>query len=512
MANAKTIPRDASWRVSLNLQLFRGFTIHLMPDWTAHEVVTMSTQSADLLRDELKTWEKNFRADHGRKPGRDDIKSDASIAAKYKIFNGPNGRSKPVPVQSEAAVVATTPRKASRRFMSSVQPLSERPTNTTHSTPQKAVPAYKSLAAIALSPVREDETTPAQIKCLLGPTPQRDGQVLGIFDMLESGTPTKGGAYAAASNDTLVAATPSKSIKSSASLDALSRTPQSSGTRRFLDKFAGTPLKRKRDALDVGTPGTSKRAFSTPAFLRRSFPLAQIEEDQEELPAMLPPLPPRRSLARSLSSIIRDMKKSEDKRMEDDWDVLNELEAEDRGEVRRPARPEVLVDDSQEMPLGPDQGPEESEDDFDPAAHGALGPNGLPRKVWKKKGLKRTTKAHKFKPVLRKPGKAAELEDVAEEEVVTETQQTGAVPPAVDGDADYTDNDEAPDIATMSAKPAQAKPSKAAATDALQHDGPVKKAAKKVSASANANFRKLKIKNKNSKANGRGGGGRFGRR
>ncbi|OQO01139.1 hypothetical protein B0A48_13382 [Cryoendolithus antarcticus] len=477
----------------------------------------MSTQSADLLRDELKTWEKKFRADHGRKPGRDDIKSDASIAAKYKIFNGLNGRSKPVPVQSEAAIVATTPRKASRRSMSSVQPLSERPTNTTHSTPQKAVPAYKSLAAIALSPVREDETTPAHIKCLLGPTPQRDGQVLGIFDMLESGTPTKGSAYAAASNDTLVAATPSKSIKSIASLDALSRTPQSSGTRRFLDKFAGTPLKRKRDALDVGTPGTSKRAFSTPAFLRRSFPLAQIEEDQEELPAMLPPLPPRRSLARSLSSIIRDMKKSEDKRMEDDWDVLNELEEEDRGGVRRPARPEVLVDDSQEMPLGPDQGPEESEDDFDPAAHGALGPNGLPRKVWKKKGLKRTTKAHKFKPVLRKPGKAAELEDVPEEEAIAETQQSDAVRTAasgnaVDGDAEYTDNDELPDIATVSAKPAQAKPSTAAQADAALSDGPVTKAAKKVSASANANFRKLKIKNKNSKANGRGGGGRFGRR
>nr|OQO17114.1 hypothetical protein B0A51_16208 [Rachicladosporium sp. CCFEE 5018] len=466
----------------------------------------MSAQSADLLRDELKTWEKNFRADHGRKPGRDDIKSDASIAAKYKIFNGLNGRSKPVQIQPETAVGAISPRKVSRHVSANVQPLGGRQSNTIHTTPRKAVPAYKTLAAIALSPVQEDQTTPAHIKCLLGPTPQRDGQVLGIFDMLEGNTPSKSGADAG--TDAIIAATPSKSIKSIASLDALSRTPQSSGTRRFLDRFAGTPLKRKRDTLDVGTPGTSKRAFSTPAFLRRSFPLAQIEEDHEDLPAMLPPLPPRRSLARSLSSIIRDMKKSEDKRMEDDWDVLNELEAEDRGEVRRP---EVLVDDSQEMPLGPDQGPEESEDEFDPAAHGALGPNGLPRKVWKKKGLKRTTKAHKFKPVLRKPGKAAELEDVAEEEVVAETQQIGAAPAAVDGDADYTDNDELPDPATISSKPAHPKSSGAAAVTAPQ-DGAVKKAAKKVSASANANFRKLKIKNKNSKANGRGGGGRFGRR
>ncbi|OQO04437.1 hypothetical protein B0A48_09359 [Cryoendolithus antarcticus] len=455
----------------------------------------MSVQAANALRDELKTWEKNFRADHGRKPGRDDIKNDESIAAKYKIFNGLNGRSKPVHIQPEAPVGATPPRRATRRSIPNVQPLGEWPTNSSRGTPQKAVPAHKTLAAIALSPVNEDQATPAHIKCLLGPTPQRDGQVLGIFDMLESGTPSKGTADAAAFNGTLVAATPSKSVKSIASLDALSRTPQSSGTRRFLDRFAGTPLKRKRDTLDVGTPGTSKRAFSTPAFLRRSFPLAQIEEDHEELPAMLPPLPPRRSLARSLSSIIRDMKKSEDKRMEDEWDVLDELEAAARGEERRPARPEVM-----------------SDDEFDPAAHGALGPNGLPRKVWKKKGLKRTTKAHKFKPVLRKPRKAAELEDVLEEEVVSETRQTGAVPGVVDGDADYTDNDELPDIATMSAKPPQAKASTAAVADAAPPDGPVSKVAKKVSASANANFHKLKIKNKNSKANGRGGGKRFGKR
>jgi len=41
-----------------------------------------------------------------------------------------------------------------------------------------------------------------------------------------------------------------------------------------------------------------------------------------------------------------------------------------------------------------------------------------------------------------------------------------------------------------------------------KEDGPVKKAAKKISATAHANFKKLKIKNQNSKAGGR----RFGRR
>ena len=44
---------------------------------------------------------------------------------------------------------------------------------------------------------------------------------------------------------------------------------------------------------------------------------------------------------------------------------------------------------------------------------------------------------------------------------------------------------------------------------ATKHEGTIKKAARKVSASAHANYRRLKIKSKNSKGQGKG---RFGRR
>lgn len=47
----------------------------------------MATESS-ILRDELKSWENQFKLDNdGRKPSREDIKSNPAIAAKYKRFN-----------------------------------------------------------------------------------------------------------------------------------------------------------------------------------------------------------------------------------------------------------------------------------------------------------------------------------------------------------------------------------------------------------------------------------------
>lgn len=190
------------------------------------------------------------------------------------------------------------------------------------------------------------------------------------------------------------------------------------------------------------------------------------------------------------------------------------------------------------MPLGPDRGIEESEDDeAEP-----LGRDGQPRKPWKKKGLKRQTRRVNMRPVLHAPRKAAELEAVQEEdedegaggdEVVLETQLDGA--PARrqnhdDGSGDETeyydedsgDENEPPasPSATRKAKPranpiAEKKPADKGAAKGKEKEkekpteNVLKKAGKKVAATAHANFRRLNIKNKNSKAKGRG---RFGRR
>lgn len=309
--------------------------------------------------------------------------------------------------------------------------------------------------------------------------------MLGIFDMLPNGTPSKRSPSPSEEHGDAVHATPSKN--STRAIDsALSRTPQSSSKRYFLDSFITTPGKRKREDDEIGTPSSSKKLFATPSFLRRvSHPMAPIEEDDSH--AMLPPRR-MKPLSRSFSSIIQELKNQEDERMEDDWDVLNELEGGDdnTAAAKKQAEP-VQVSDSQlvVMPLGPDRAPGESESEEEVA----LGANGLPRKVYKKKGLKRQTRKTNIKPVLHKPKKAADLEEKAEsddEEVVGETQLDGTEGNTVE-DAQQENADK----------------------DAAKSMNPIKKVAQKVS----QNFRKMNIKShQTSKQKAAKSRGRFGKR
>jgi len=444
----------------------------------------MATESS-ILRDELKSWENQFKLDNdGRKPSRVDIKSNAEIAAKYKRFN-----SLRCPELVKQSV--ETPRKGSRKSDIPENALRERAPNAATTTPRGK--AFKTLdntnvQQVILSPVKEEEQpTPAFIRNGLGPTPQRDGHVLGIFDMLPNGTPSRRSPSPTGEHGDAVHATPSKG---SARLtdSAISRTPQSSSKRYFLDSFITTPGKRKREDDEHGTPSSSKKLYATPSFLRRiSMPMAPIDEDDDN--AMLPPRR-RKPISRSFSSLVQDLRNQEEERMDDEWDILNELEAEENGGLPPKKQAEqVQVADSQlvVMPLGPDRAPEsESEEEV------ALGNNGLPRKVYKKKGLKRQTRRANIKPVLNKPKKAADLEDKGgsddgenNDEAVAETQ--------VD-DQDTTTH------AEDAKGDGQGK-------DGDKSTNPVKRAAKKVS----QNFQKLKIRNQpqNSKAKGKG---RFGRR
>jgi hypothetical protein len=213
--------------------------------------------------------------------------------------------------------------------------------------------------------------------------------------------------------------------------------------------------------------------------------MAPIEEDDSN--AMLPPRR-MKPLSRSFSSIIQELKNQEEERMEDDWDVLNELEGGDDNTTaaKKHAEP-VQVSDSQlvVMPLGPDRAPGESESEEEVA----LGANGLPRKVYKKKGLKRQTRKTNIKPVLHKPKKAADLEGKAEsddEEVVGETQLDG------------TEDNPVEDIQQKDAN-----------KDAEKSLNPIKKVAQKVS----QNFRKMNIKShQTSKQKAAKSRGRFGKR
>ncbi|KAK5733032.1 hypothetical protein LTR17_010039 [Elasticomyces elasticus] len=462
------------------------------------------------LRVELKAWEHAFKSTHNRKASREDISNDASVREKYREYNRLQ-----YAIDNPQGAKSVTPRKPKH--------LRQR-VGKENLTPKKTWQKN----AVSLEVVKEDEQleleveqTPAFVKCGLGPTPQKDGLVLGIFDFASSTTPSKSDGTAAVP---LISCTPSKPAPldpTSSSKRGLSATPQSSSKRRMLDAFIGTPLskRRKLDNEVSETPSTSKGRYGTPQFLRRSFPLAPVDEEGDEVPAAAV-VPKKRGLVRSLSQIIQNLRKTEEKRMDDEWDILDSLEnpspATPKASASNNALPaKVLVEDSQlpedegvEMPLGPDQGEAGSSDEEDGKGEVVLGRDGKPRKAWKKKGLKRQTKRTNMRPVLHKAKKASDLETADDEaETVQETQ-------LVDGDADFVDGgeDDGEEGAALVKKKAKSKAIDDKAVEAVEEGGNTKKAKKKVAATANANFRALKIKNKNSKASGKGGGRKFGRR
>lgn len=89
--------------------------------------------------------------------------------------------------------------------------------------------------------------------------------------------------------------------------------------------------------------------------------------------------------------MIQAMKKDEEDQMDEEADIMREMEMEEAGISipKKPKVPQIQVEDSQAaMPLGPDRGFESEDEDEQPE----LGPDGKPRRVWKKKGLKRQTR------------------------------------------------------------------------------------------------------------------------
>jgi hypothetical protein len=236
-----------------------------------------------------------------------------------------------------------------------------------------------------------DELLSPQGPTTIGPTPQRDGIVLGLFDMLPVETPSKRRKILG-DVGLNVPQTPSRRLGDAASETSLEsrareeRTPLSAGKRFLLNQFV-TPKKRKLD--DEGTPSSTTRGLATPAFLRRNNVLSAIDEEDEATPRPAPWK--RRGMGRSLSAMIQAMRKDEDDKLDEEADIMRELEMEEDGiPAPRKARvPEVLVQDSQmAMPLGPDRGFDSEDSEEEPE----LGRDGKPRRVWKKKGLKRQTR------------------------------------------------------------------------------------------------------------------------
>jgi DNA replication regulator SLD2 len=443
-------------------------------------------------------------------------------AAKYKEYNKSRDILSGKPVQEPSLPPPKlpshrqTPRKRKHEDKPQIQ-ASKRLQLQIQKTPSRT-PIKGSLQPWEVDPYE----SPSMIRNLftpskkaIGPTPQKDGVVLGLFDMLqEHGTPSSRNVTTAISQDS-IQATPRK-VTTEISLKH-SRTPASAGKRYLLDSFATPAKNRILNGSGGKTPSSvSKLHFSTPSFLRRDSQraLQPLNENDEGGPELSPQMVrvPRKPLVRGLSSMLAGLRKLEEEAADEDLEALREMEAEESGLTKhllkgvaneggnsapRLMPPEILVEDSQNGLLGglDDEALLDSEPDEE------QGRDGQPLKVYKKKGQKRTTRKVTMKPTRSKPQPVPEdgQNDLADQDAdaVLETQidyeTTAAFGDVRNFDSDSQSEYTASEGGTRYRRPNQKKDKKA------NKDGKIKSAARKVSALANQNFKRLKLRNSGAK-------------
>lgn len=402
---------------------------------------------------------------------------------------------------------------------------------------------------------RSIHRTPTRQRTCVGPTPQKDGRVLGLFDLLspdarDGNTPLKRISLGAADLNTL--ATPLKpflnkeigSGGNSSVRKTSSKSPRNAESG-YHDSFL-TPSNRRR--FDLRTPGSkdgvSKLRYDvTPAFLRRNSLTTQsvlqgggkgdIDEHGEISWSPIAVRPRAKPLGRSLSTLVHGLRALEDEKLDEELDLMREMEQDSVADCRTQRasfeNPTVAVEDSQiaELPLGPD-GAGNTEDDSDDTHIDAQGKDGKPLKIWKKKGQKRTTRKVNMRPAAakRKPETQREAPKDTEKEdevaIVPETQILGQaftsdVATGVDEGDDmeyltegvYESNEgqEGTKTAARESIKTKQKRDDKSGKDIIK-EAPKKKNNRKLNPLAHANFRALKIRNKQSKAKGSGKYGR----
>ena len=234
------------------------------------------------LRATLKTFERTFAEQNGRKPKQTDIKNDPSVAFKYKHYHK---------VQDVLAG------KLAYETLSEVKPAGKLGTKThvrqdsgIGSSPRKSQRSLqttpkKSLLPFDLDPydVPNSVSPRPVLMNAIGPTPHRDGKVLGLFDLLQrSGSGTSSATTPLSTRkrkiDELYRDTPARRSP----LKVIQTPSQRSGKRQgdLLQFLGETPPKSSGD--DTGkhsrTPQSEGKRFqlsqffATPSTQRFLFP------------------------------------------------------------------------------------------------------------------------------------------------------------------------------------------------------------------------------------------------
>ena len=132
-----------------------------------HEI-NQDQELKERLRAELKAWERAFEKENRHKPTPADVKANSEISTKYKLYHK-SFRAKP----SSSTVVENTNRKS--EYVSTADALKQITPNKRHRdndilTPVKGVQVSDDVEAV-------------------GPTPQLNGRMLGLFDGIPDSTP-----------------------------------------------------------------------------------------------------------------------------------------------------------------------------------------------------------------------------------------------------------------------------------------------------------------------------------
>lgn len=266
-------------------------TIHLINTPKRSALAAHSTS----LRAKLKQWEKSFAASHsGQKPGKEDIKACLEITKTYKEYNrvrdvldGKLG----VESLDDAVKRSPTAGKGKRRKHDALGQSSEteaRGDAVYAPTPRKANrPPHQ--GQNVLYPNLIDPYDPPSsasprrsLVTAIGPTPQRDGKVLGLFDLLSNSgrssqaTPSTRKRKVdtigdGANGGTVIEQTPSRK-----------RTRGGNGGGDLLDHLdSSTPRGHQRHSRTPASDGKKfmlSQFFATPSTVR----FAAIADDQNE--------------------------------------------------------------------------------------------------------------------------------------------------------------------------------------------------------------------------------------
>ncbi|TGZ83967.1 hypothetical protein EX30DRAFT_393504 [Ascodesmis nigricans] len=500
-----------------------------MPLTEASPNASASDNHINTLRSKLKAFEYEFRRSHDRNPTADEIK-EHSIRDTYKEYDRLRREQKrlskqPVIVKRRSSTNVANPElppapptpKHSRPSDPTISNTpSKTPRRNNDSLPWGTEGLYESPASAR----RQRLFGNRLIKDAIGPTPQKTGKVLGLFDSFVdldvTSTPSKSPnpqSYASPLKPSTRPPPPGSQTSSPRKSNRVSASPD------LASPSFSTPRKRKYGASN-GLPAM----FETPTALRQRV-ISLDESLLESPPAFRPPPKPKRGL----SSLLAELRDMEEHQYDDDEEALKEAEMEAAG-IKVPSKKDMPAkkekekkqkkdsdgfDRTLEMPPLPDGAFEEEERVVNEKE--GEEPQG---RVWKKKGLKRQTRRAKMRPVRAVPKRPdttkGPISDDDQDEAASDAEydsSASAFEAEKNNDVDSDGGEDGLEASIKLAKKRHAEDVAAAKEKTLTEKGKeaVKKTVRKVSAAAHSrmNFRKLNIKNKNSKGKG---GGRFRRR